>query len=53
MTKQPKGYCHVMALPPATVDTDTLPSSEPDESSNFYYEDNVNDDLDEQVSMFW
>ena len=45
------GYNHVMALPPAAVvDTDTLPSSEPDESSNFYYEhpDNENDDDDNE-----
>ena len=45
-----KGYGHVMTLPPPGIDTDTLPSSEPDESSNFYYDHNDDDqDQDDQV----
>ena len=44
------GYGHVMTLPPPGIDTDTLPSSEPDESSNFYYDHNDDDqDQDDQV----
>jgi hypothetical protein len=33
------GYKYGGTLPPPTIDSDTLPSSEADESSNFYYRD--------------
>ena len=33
-------------LPHTAIDTDTLPSSEPDESSNFYYEDQEEEEED-------